>query len=177
MRIYGGKTVVFGRNACGYMKEHTLHWKYNMAEGFLSGEQMGWVNSDFVNDPDRLEFIKRLVRFRYENKEFFRRARPMRTPKVEAPEEHKFTSGIGMNCQGILYTTYLRVGALENGNEKMFLAVNIGNEMITDKVKFKEGALPNILTMEGDGGYERDGDTLTVTVPAGGLLVIRFKEN
>ena len=176
MRIYGGKTVVFGRNACGYMKENTLHWKYNMAEGFLSGEQMGWVNSDFVNDPDRLEFIKRLVRFRYENREFFSRARPMRTPKVIAPEEHKFTSGIGMNCQGILYTTYLRVGALENGKEKMFFAVNIGNEKITDKVKFKENVLPDTLKMEGDGCYERDGDTLNVTVPAGGLLVLRFKE-
>lgn len=176
MRIYGGKTVVFGRNAGGYMKDNTLHWKYNMAEGFLAGEQMGWVNSDFVKDPDRLAFIKRLVRFRYENKEFFRRARPMRTPKVIAPEEHKFTSGIGMNCQGILYTTYLRVGALENGNDKMFLAVNIGGEEITDKIVFKNGVLPESISNEGDGSFIRDVDTLTVTVPAGGLFVIRWRE-
>lgn len=176
MRIYGGKIVVFGRNAGGYMKDNTLHWKYNMAEGFLAGEQMGWVNSDFVKDPDRLEFIKRLVRFRYENKEFFRRARPMRTPKVIAPEEHKFTSGIGMNCQGILYTTYLRVGALENGNDKMFLAVNIGGEEITDKIVFKNGVLPKSISNEGDGSFIRDVDTLTVTVPAGGLFVIRWRE-
>ena len=176
MRIYGGKTVVFGRNAGGYMKDNALHWKYNMAEGFLAGEQMGWVNSDFVNDPDRLEFIKRLVRFRYENRMFFRNARPMRTPKVDAPEEHKFTSGIGMNCPGVLYTSYLRVGALENGKEKMFLAVNIGNEAITDKVSFASGALPESFSHECDGIWERCGDTLTVTVPAGGLLVLRWTE-
>ena len=176
MRIYGGKTIVFGRNAGGYMKGNTLHWKYNMAEGFLSGEQMGWVNSDFVNDPDRLEFIKRLVRFRYKNKEFFRRARPMRTPRVIAPEEHKFTSGIGMNCQGILYTTYLRVGMLESGNDKMLLVVNIGDLEITDKIIFKDGVLPESVSNEGDGSFVRNADTLTVTVPAGGLFAIRWSD-
>jgi hypothetical protein len=175
MRIYGGKTVVFGRNAGGYMKDDTLHWKYNMAEGFLAGEQMGWVNSDFVNDPDRLEFIKRLVRFRYENRVFFRRCRPMRTPSLEAREENKFTSGVGMNCQGVIYTSYLRVGALENGEDKMFLAVNLKNEAVSEKIKFHKTDLPNEFIFEGVGSYEREGDTLTVTVPSGELFVLKWK--
>lgn len=178
MRIYGGKTVVFGRNAGGYMKDNTLHWKYNIAEGLLSGEQMGWVNSDFVNDPDRLDFVRRLVRFRYENKEFFRYARPMRTPRVLAPEEHKFTSGIGMNCQGILYTTYLRVGMLESGRERLFIAVNIGSEEITDRVDFRKCALPRDREISGSGKYEITGNSeMTVTVPAGEFIAIKWEEN
>jgi hypothetical protein len=177
MRIYGGKTVVFGRNAGGYMKDYTLHWKYNIAEGLLSGEQMGWVNSDFVNDPDRLDFVRRLVRFRYENRIFFRRARPMRTPRVLADEDGFFTSGIGMNCQGILYTTYMRVGMLECGKQRMLIAVNIKNEEITERVELDPGVLPEELSVSGNGSYERLGDgLLSVTVPGGGLVAIMWEE-
>jgi hypothetical protein len=80
-----------------------------------------------------------------------------------------------MNCQGVIYASYLRVGALENGEDKMFLAVNLKNEAVSEKIKFHKTDLPNEFIFEGAGSYEREGDTLTVTVPSGELFVLKWK--
>ena len=136
LRIYGGKVAVLGRNANGYMKADSLYWKYHLAQGLVAGEQMGWINADFVYDKQRLDFARKLIQFRYENREFFRAARPMRPPVVECGEDHKFACGIGMQWQGVLHEPYLCVGALENGKKKMLIAVNLHTEEITDTIWF-----------------------------------------
>ena len=164
MRVYGGKVMVLGRNANGYMKDNVIYWKYHLAQGLVAGEQMGWINADFVYDKQRLEFAKKLIRFRYENREFFRSCRPMRPPVVECGEDHKFACGIGMGWQGVLHEPYLTVGALENGSKKMLIAVNLHEEEITDTVHISDEL-----------GLACENNHITLTVPGESLTCITWE--
>lgn len=179
MRIYGGKTSVLGRNANGYMKENVTYWKYHLALSLISGEQLGWINSDFVNDKNRLSFAKKLIRFRYENKEFFRSARPMRPPVVEADASHKFLSAIGMNHQGVLYQPYMLCGILENGNKRKMIIINIAETCMSDVISFKADEIllkKDNYTILGDGKIEFiEHNKIKAEMPKDGLLVLSWE--
>ena len=179
MRIYGGKVMVLGRNANGYMKENDEYWKYHLAQGLVAGEQMGWINSDFVYNQQLLNYARKLIRFRYENRDFFRGARAMRPPVVETDERHKFACGIGMQWQGVLHEPYLCVGALENGRKKMLICVNLHTEEVSDKVWFKErelGLTADNFTVQGEGSAEYLCENyLQLTVSGESLLCLTWE--
>ncbi|MBR2044369.1 MAG: hypothetical protein IJ946_08550 [Clostridia bacterium] len=156
MRIYYDIIKVFGRNTGGATKHCHMQWKYNLAQSLLCGQQMGWVNADLVDMPDRLEFTKKLVRFRYENREFFRNARVMRPPTVLADKSHRFYSDIAMRHVGVLIQPYICVGALQNGNKNMIILVNTGKEKMTDVVTFNsaEYTIADNRRVYGDGSIK-----------------------
>ena len=172
MRIYGGKVMALGRNANGYMKDNVTYWKYHLAQGLVAGEQMGWINADFVYDQQKLDFARKLIRFRYENREFFRACRPMRPPVVECGEDHKFACGIGMQWQGVLHEPYLTVGALENDRKKMLIAVNLRTEEVTDTVCFGDDLGLNADKVKAE---FLDKNHLRLTVPAESLIYLTWE--
>jgi len=138
MKLYSDKITVFGRNANGHMKNDDIHWKYHFAQALVSGQQPGWVNTDFVKNKNRLEFVKKLVRFRYENKEFFKFPTVMRPATVQADEENCFNSAIGMYHSGIIHSPYLCTGTLENNGRRMMIIVNIADRDISDNISFNK---------------------------------------
>ncbi len=177
MRVYGGKAFCFGRNVNSYSKKDTLYWKYNLAQSLVAGEQMGWINADLVYKPDRVAFLKKLAQLRYGERAFFRGARPMRPPVVEAGEDHRFTSGLGMSNPGVLYTPYLCVGVLENGRKRRLIAVNLSAEEISDNVRFvpEEMQLKNF-TVSGEGTAQWAGeDALRLQVPGDSVLMLSWE--
>ena len=136
MRIYSNVIKVLGRNANGYMKHSDMHWKYHLAQSLLCGQQMGWVNADLINMPERLEFTKKLVQFRYAYREFFRHITILRPPVVQAERAHKFVSDVGMGSAGMIMKPYICSAAMQNGKERMILLINIGKETMTDVMTF-----------------------------------------
>lgn len=136
MRIYSDLIKVFGRNTNGYIKHSDMHWKYNLAQSLVCGQQLGWVNADLVKMPARLSFVRKLAGFRYEYREFFRHANVMRPPVVMAEKSHMFHSDIGMSHEGVLIKPYICAGAMQNGKENMIVLVNIGKEDMTDVIRF-----------------------------------------
>ena len=118
------------------MKHSHMHWKYHLAQSLLCGQQMGWVNADLVHMPDRLEYTKKLVCFRYANREFFRHVTVLRPPVVQAEEGHTFLSDVGMGHIGMLIKPYICAGALQNGKDRMILLVNVGKKTMTDMISF-----------------------------------------
>lgn len=179
MQIYSDIIKVFGRNTNGYMKYSDMHWKYNVAQSLIFGQQLGWINSDVVKMPDRLSFLKKLTRFRYENREFFRHATIMRPPTVMADNTHKFCSDIGMSHVGVLIKPYICAGAMKNGKENIILLVNTANEDMTDVITFnpKEYNVGKDFTIEGDGFFEvLESGHIRCTVSKESYLCIRWNE-
>ncbi len=177
MRVYGGKTFCFGRNANSYSKADVTYWKYNLAQSLVAGEQMGWINADLVYKPDRVAFLKKLAQLRYGNREFFRGARPMRPPVVEAEPSHRFACGLGMSNPGVLYEPYLCVGVLENGNKRRLIAVNLSTEEMTAIVRFKPEEMQlDGFTLSGEGTAQRvREDALRLSVPAESVLMLSWE--
>ena len=115
----------------------------------------------------------------YENKEIFRGAAPLRPPVVEASEEHKFCTGIGMSWLGVLHEPYLCVGILENGTTKKLLIVNIAETEISDTISFRpdENGLKKDKVAQfgkGDITFIAD-DKIKATLPSGGLVVLTWE--
>ena len=138
---------------------------------------MGWINSDFVGDPQRLAFARKLVQLRYGNREFFRGARPMRPPTVEAEASHKFACGLGMGSPGVLYRPYLCVGVLENGRKRKLIAVNLSTEEMTDCIRFVPQELQlNSYTRSGEGSaVPVSEDCLRLRLPGESVLVLDWE--
>ena len=138
MRIYGDRVCVFGRNTNGYIKLNDMHWKYHLAQEFVCGQQMGWINADVVKNEKRLAFLKKLVQFRYEYRELFKKAIVMRPPEIKKTENNCFTSRIGMNYPKLLHRPYLCSGTLDCGEYKMMLIVNIHDETVSDILRWNK---------------------------------------
>ncbi|MBQ2888927.1 MAG: hypothetical protein IJE41_00585 [Clostridia bacterium] len=138
MHIYGSSVCVLGRSTNGAVKSNDLFWKYHIAKAFVCGQQMGWINSDFVNNTARLEFVKKLAVFRYENKEFFKNAVVMRPPVVKAVKEHSFYSRLAMFHIGFMQSQYNVVGLHADVDRKRLLLVNICDKPMKDKVDWNE---------------------------------------
>ena len=179
MTVYGGKVTVLGRNANGYLKNSLPCWKYHLAQALCDGTQLGWINSDLVYNETRLNFAKNLVRYRYDNREFYRGARTIRPPFVDAPEERKFSAGLGLGAQGVLHESYLIAGILENGKKRKMIIVNVGEQEYTEKITFRSdenGLKSDNFTFFGDGKIEFTGkDSAEVTVAAGNLIALDWE--
>ena len=77
--VYAGYTVLLGRT----FNQDDGYFRYAMARSLLYGQQLGWCGPNAVlGNAERLEFLKKLVRMRYEHAAFFRSATMCRPPKV-----------------------------------------------------------------------------------------------
>jgi hypothetical protein len=160
------------------MQSNDPYWKYHLAQGLVAGEQMGWINSNFIHKENRLNYARKLIQFRYHNRLFFRDANPLRPPVVECDESHMFASGIGMGHPGVLHQPYITVGVLANGNQRMLIAVNGNTETTTDVIRFKaeELCIPENVTVKGEGQAKRlSADRMELTIPADSLLALEWE--
>ncbi len=82
--VYAGYTVLLGRT----FNQDDGYFRYAMARSLLYGQQLGWCNPTAVlGHKERLEFLKKLVKLRYEHAVFFRSATMCRPPKVTTEKQ------------------------------------------------------------------------------------------
>lgn len=137
MRIYSDKVIVFGRNTNGKVKNDAFYWKYNISAEFVCGQQLGWINSDVVKNEKHMNFLKQLVRFRYENREFFRKFNVLRPPVVVKTNDNTVQDKECRNSSASCGKPYLTVGTLANSEKKMMLIVNIADRDITSDIRWR----------------------------------------
>ena len=101
--IYAGYIQMLGRITDGRKKSDKMFFKYQTAKSLLYGQQIGWCNADVLYDEEKLLFLKKIVKLRYQYTKLFNSARMLRPPHVTtsvAPvvtgPTLKFTSNIAM---------------------------------------------------------------------------------
>lgn len=137
MRLYSDRVVVFGRNTNGKIKNDAMSWKYNIASEFVCGQQLGWINSDIIKSEYRMNFLKQLVRFRYENRDFFRKFEILRPAVVVKNQDNTVKDSECVYSPITCGKPYLCIGVLTDSNKKMMLIVNIADKDITSDIKWK----------------------------------------
>ena len=137
MRIYSDKVVVFGRNTNGKLKNDAMYWKYNISAEFVYGQQLGWINSDVAKNEKHLQFLKQLVKFRYENREFFRKFNVLRPPVIIKTKDNIVQDKECRNSTVVCGKPYLVAGVLSNSEKKMMLIVNISDKDTTSDIWWK----------------------------------------
>ena len=73
--IYAGRVAMLGRNINGYKKKDMPYCRFHIAEQVLFGQQIGWINADVVNDPQKFPFLRKMVQLRWQYRELFNRDR------------------------------------------------------------------------------------------------------
>ena len=137
MRLYSDKVIVFGRNTNGRKKTDTMYWKYNTAMAFVGGQQLGWINADVVNDDARMPLLKKLARFRYENRLFFRKFVTLRPPVAVISADNTVRDSETKMAAHLCGKHYFCTGVLTNGNKTMMLIVNVADRDITSDIMWR----------------------------------------
>jgi hypothetical protein len=83
--VYSDKIRLFSR-AYGAAGDVSLVRRMKMAQQFVFGEQLGWLDPGVIKDDKSGPFLRRLARLRYALRAYFR-GRMLRPPAVEGPVE------------------------------------------------------------------------------------------
>jgi len=81
--IYGGRIATFGRVITSDKRDDDEYSRFQFAQSFMYGQQLGWIHPEIVNDKKQFPFLKKLAKLRYENSEFFASAQMLRPPVAE----------------------------------------------------------------------------------------------
>ncbi len=77
--IYAGAVLTFGR---AYGQITALAVRMKAAQQFVFGEQIGWFGPNILDDADSAEFVRRLVRLRWELRRYFHAGEMARPPRL-----------------------------------------------------------------------------------------------
>lgn len=83
--IYGGRDIIqFGRHFGGG-PDSVVACRMKLAESFVYGEQLGWINPHIVNEPEKIEYLKKVVTLRYKFRDLFYEGCMGRPPQAIGP--------------------------------------------------------------------------------------------
>lgn len=82
-RVYGGRTAIFGRVITSNTRDNADYFRFNIAQSFVYGQQLGWIHPEIVHDPVQFPFLKKLANLRWEYRDFFAEAEMLRPPVVD----------------------------------------------------------------------------------------------
>ena len=79
--IYSGVVFQYGRSYDSNVRAMLMKW----GQELVYGEQLGWFPPEFMQHPDKLNYFRPLIRFRYHNIDFFYKGEGVRPPKLKDP--------------------------------------------------------------------------------------------
>ncbi|MBQ9373083.1 MAG: hypothetical protein IJU03_12975 [Thermoguttaceae bacterium] len=128
--IYAGRVQMLGRYTDGATRDDDDYFRYHIAEGLLFGQQLGWLNANVVFNDDRMAFLEKIVRTRYEQSKLFNEGTLMRPPKVECNLEPVTSSGITMR--------QVVAGAwkMDDGSKTVLFVVNVSKQPAQATLRF-----------------------------------------
>lgn len=90
--IYAGYIAMFGRTTNGLKKGDPIFFKYETAEQFLFGGQLGWLNTDVLYRENELAFLKTIAKLRFKYAAFFYKGEALRPGTVICDRPTKLTT-------------------------------------------------------------------------------------
>ena len=82
-KIYAGHVVMFGRSTNGYKKADKEYFRFHVGQSVMFGGQIGWINADVVDDEEKMVYLTRLCRMRYDFKDYFNYGSMLRPPRTK----------------------------------------------------------------------------------------------
>jgi hypothetical protein len=131
--VYGGAVQMFGR---AYGGDITAV-KMKLAESFVFGEQIGRISPHVVNEPQKFEFLKKIVALRYQFREFFYKGEMARPPKLHG-NMPQITADWRFMGPMIVTTDIVRTGAWTIPLQKtaILLFANFSDQSIENRLEF-----------------------------------------
>lgn len=134
--VYGGAIQMFGRAyRGGETKDLALRMK--AGQQLVFGEQIGWIDPNIVHEKDNAEFLRQVVRLRYQLRRYFYAGEMERPPKLigDIPKVRADWQWVG---EWWVTTDAVLTGAwqLPDENKLVLLFVNVGDKAVTAMLSF-----------------------------------------
>lgn len=125
---YAGHIAMLGRNTNGYKKQDLPYFRFHLAQAVLFGQQMGWINADVVDDPQKMPFLKEMTGLRWKFRDFFSQGDMLRPPVLEG-DNPRFLTDTGMGYPIMFDAETLLAGAwrLRGSGEALIMMMNVGD--------------------------------------------------
>lgn len=125
--VYAGHIAMLGRNINGYKKQDLPYFRYHLAQAVMFGQQMGWINADVVDDPEKMTFLKEMVGLRWQFRAFFSDGDMLRPPRWSAENPH-FLTDTGMGYAAMFDAETLLAAAWKHrlDGAVLVMMVNVG---------------------------------------------------
>ncbi|MDR2756857.1 MAG: DUF6259 domain-containing protein [Planctomycetaceae bacterium] len=135
--VYGGAIQMFGRHY-GDGPDHVIATKIKIAESFVFGEQIGWISPHVVNEPQKYEFLKKIVALRYQFREFFYKGEMARPPKLHGNMPRITADWRFGGYPTIVTTDIVRTGAWRIPSQKkaILLFANFSDQSLENRLEF-----------------------------------------
>ena len=119
--VYSGYVQMLGRYTDGATRDDDMYFRFNIAQGLLYGQQLGWLNADVVYKDKRMQFLRQAADIRYRYSPIFQ-GTLLRPPKVTCSLPPVTSSGITMD--------QVSAGVWQDAEKKrtVFIAANISDE-------------------------------------------------
>lgn len=82
--IYSPYVVMFGRNTNGKKFDDIPFFKCNITMSLLYGQQLGWINPTVMYDDEKMPFLKKISKLRYDYTHLFTSGTLLRPPIVKS---------------------------------------------------------------------------------------------
>ncbi len=131
--VYNDKIVTFSR-AYRYRQNKALTFRMRMAQQFVFGDELGWINPSVVDDPDCGPYLRTLARMRWRLREFYR-GRVLRPP-VLLGTVPKVTMDWAWHSDSIVTLPVVQVGAFRSLDGRIaVVATNFSDVPISVRLK------------------------------------------
>ena len=128
--VYGGAIQMFGRAyRGGETKDLALRMK--AGQQLVFGEQIGWFDPGVIRDKENAEFLRQVVRLRWQLRRYFYAGRMARPPKLQG-EIPKVRADWQWSGEWPVTTDAVLTGAWRLPEEKrcVLLLVNVSDELV-----------------------------------------------
>ncbi|MDO5310168.1 MAG: DUF6259 domain-containing protein [Planctomycetia bacterium] len=120
--IYSRYIVMLGRYTDGATRDDDDYFRFHLAQALLFGQQLGWINACVVYNDERMAFLEKLTRTRYELTDLFVEGTLRRPPRVRSNLVPKTSSGI------VMEQVLAGVWTSKDETETTLLVVNVSSE-------------------------------------------------
>lgn len=143
--VYGGRIVNFGRVISPTKRDDDVYFRYQTAEAFAYGQQLGWIHPEIVDDEKQFPILKKLANLRWQYADFFTVAEMLRPPvvggKLELVDTSPYLRGKFMNHHKAVVAAGWED---EDQNRKLFVInSSLSEAEVTVAVPENEYNLPN----------------------------------
>jgi hypothetical protein len=134
--VYGGAIQMIGR-FFATNSDHVIACKMKLAESFVFGEQLGWCSPLIVDEPEKFDYLKKVVALRYQFREFFYKGEMARPPKLHG-NMPRITANWGFDSSSIVTANIIQTGAWRIPSQKkaILLFANFSDQSIENRLEF-----------------------------------------
>ncbi len=146
--VYAGRIAMLGRNTNGYKKVDKQYCRFHIGQAVMFGQQIGWINADVVDDPDKIDYLYNLCHARWDTKAYYSEGRMLRPPVITAGNS-TFVSDCSMGYDGLSEADVVLASGWAKEEGVLIGLTNTGDEQAVvtacfDPAEYGAGAVKNV---------------------------------